>query len=233
MEAVAEAAPRPRYNYPVPKRTVDTERKAVIDDVDPALLERLGEPQPVVEDMYVPASGPAMASPSNLSPVYANARQDLGPGSLEANVLAGANSYQPVRIFTKICEFFGNFFDAYVFIGGSVSKRRSFVFPNSWARRASFVPLRIRYRQWVSANYCHIKVMCHPSLLLCVFAGTTDNFGMRNEPLMDTSKAVTDFMTNMANYRLSIILPTHTKDFMLKEPTCLNTPINLVLDLSN
>ena len=109
MEAVAEAAPRPRYNYPVPKRTVDTERKAVIDDVDPALLERLGEPQPVVEDMYVPASGPAMASPSNLSPVYANARQDLGPGSLEANVLAGANSYQPVRIFTKICDFLGIF----------------------------------------------------------------------------------------------------------------------------
>ena len=77
-----------------------------------------------------------------------------------------------------------------------------------------------------------LLLMCHSSLL-CVFAGTTDNFGMRNEPLMDTSKAVTDFMTNMANYRLSIILPTHTKDFMLKEPTCLNTPINLVLDLSN
>ena len=46
------------------------------------------------QDTYVPSSGPAFVpSPSNLSPVYANARQDLGPGSLEANVLAGANSY--------------------------------------------------------------------------------------------------------------------------------------------
>jgi len=98
---VAARAPRPRYNYPAPQRTVDTERKAVIDEVDPALLARLASevpPQPQ-EDMYLPASGPAMASPSNLSPIYANARQDLGPGSLEANVLAGANSYQPDGVY--------------------------------------------------------------------------------------------------------------------------------------
>ena len=108
---VAARAPRPRYNYPAPQRTVDTERKAVIDEVDPALLARLASevpPQPQ-EDMYLPASGPAMASPSNLSPIYANARQDLGPGSLEANVLAGANSYQPVRY---TCPFLAwNFFN--------------------------------------------------------------------------------------------------------------------------
>ena len=54
---------------------------------------------------------------------------------------------------------------------------------------------------------------------------TTDNFVMRNEPLMDMSKAVTVFMTNTANYRLSITPPIHTKDFMLKEPMCLNTLI--------
>ena len=57
----------------------------------------------------MPASGPAMASPSNLAPIYATARQDLGPGALEANVLAGANSYQPVSfyhsvVFTQFCR---------------------------------------------------------------------------------------------------------------------------------
>ena len=41
----------------------------------------------------MPASGPAYASPSMLSPIYANARQDLGPGQLEASVLAGAEAY--------------------------------------------------------------------------------------------------------------------------------------------
>jgi len=95
---------RPRPVYPSPKRTIDTNRKAIIDEVDPALLEELEampqpgydiKPQPGYdispqEDSYVPSSGPAFASPSNLLPVYANARADLGPGSLEANVLAGA-----------------------------------------------------------------------------------------------------------------------------------------------
>ena len=71
----------------------------MIDEVDPALLAELeAMPQPQRpaqprEDVYVPASGPAYASPSMLSPVYANARQDLGPGQLEASVLAGAEAY--------------------------------------------------------------------------------------------------------------------------------------------
>jgi len=91
--------PRPVYPNPSPKRTIDTKRKAVIDEVDPALLAefeampqqpRQAQPR---EDAYVPASGPAYASPSMLSPVYANARQDLGPGQLEASVLAGAEAY--------------------------------------------------------------------------------------------------------------------------------------------
>merc|ERR1711953_781329 len=44
---VEVAARAPRYNYPVPQRTVDTERKAVIDEVDPAFLARLAsEAQP-------------------------------------------------------------------------------------------------------------------------------------------------------------------------------------------
>jgi len=94
-----DQASRPRPVYPNPKRTIDTQRKAVIDEVDPALLAELESmPQPQQsaqprEDSYVPASGPAYASPSMLSPVYANARQDLGPGQLEASVLAGAEAY--------------------------------------------------------------------------------------------------------------------------------------------
>ena len=89
---------------------MDTERQAVIDEVDPALLAELAEAQPRLvevqeEDLYVPASGPAMASPSNLAPIYATARQDLGPGALEANVLAGANSYQPVSSLYHCIEF--------------------------------------------------------------------------------------------------------------------------------
>jgi len=89
--------PRPVYPNPSPKRTIDTKRKAVIDEVDPALLAELEampqRPAQPREDAYVPASGPAYASPSMLSPVYANARQDLGPGQLEASVLAGAEAY--------------------------------------------------------------------------------------------------------------------------------------------
>jgi len=71
--------------------------RPVIDEVDPALLAELEampqRPAQPREDAYVPASGPAYASPSMLSPVYANARQDLGPGQLEASVLAGAEAY--------------------------------------------------------------------------------------------------------------------------------------------
>ena len=37
---------------------------------------------------YVPASGPAFSSPS-----FATARQDLGPGALEAAVVSGAQAY--------------------------------------------------------------------------------------------------------------------------------------------
>ena len=61
-----------------------------------AELESMPQPRQSAqprEDSYVPASGPAYASPSMLSPVYANARQDLGPGQLEASVLAGAEAY--------------------------------------------------------------------------------------------------------------------------------------------
>ncbi len=59
----------------------------------------------VEEDIYVPASGPAFASPSNLAPTYAMARNDLAAGALEASVIAGANAYgagagsSPVRLF--------------------------------------------------------------------------------------------------------------------------------------
>ena len=124
-------AQRPRYNYPKPRRTVDNEREAVIDEVDPALLAELAEAtprrgefeaQPRVgeEDLYVPASGPAMASPSNLAPIYANARQDLGPGALEANVLAGANSYQPVSLSRYYIIF--DMKIIHQIVGGSVSK---------------------------------------------------------------------------------------------------------------
>ena len=54
------------------------------------------------QDLYEPASGPAFASPSNLSPIYADARNDLAAGALEASVIAGANAYggvakNPVR----------------------------------------------------------------------------------------------------------------------------------------
>jgi len=83
---------RPNYNRPV------------IDEVDPALLAEFEampgykarpqqQAQPRSEDLYSPASGPAYGSPSMLTPVYANARQDLGPGQLEASVLAGAEAY--------------------------------------------------------------------------------------------------------------------------------------------
>jgi len=95
--------PRPVYPNPSPKRTIDTKRKAVIDEVDPALLaeyeamaQQYDQPQQAAQpraDSYVPASGPAYASPSMLNPVYANARSDLGPGQLEASVLAGAEAY--------------------------------------------------------------------------------------------------------------------------------------------
>ena len=75
----------------------------VIDEVDPAVLaeyeamaQQYEQPQQAAQpraDSYVPASGPAYASPSMLNPVYANARSDLGPGQLEASVLAGAEAY--------------------------------------------------------------------------------------------------------------------------------------------
>merc|ERR1712223_1857439 len=39
-----ETEPRPVYNYPPPSRTIDTKRKAVIDEVDPTLYDQ--EPQP-------------------------------------------------------------------------------------------------------------------------------------------------------------------------------------------
>ena len=75
----------------------------VIDEVDPAILaeyeamaQQYEQPQQAAQpraDSYVPASGPAYASPSMLNPVYANARSDLGPGQLEASVLAGAEAY--------------------------------------------------------------------------------------------------------------------------------------------
>jgi hypothetical protein len=75
----------------------------VIDEVDPALLaeyeamaQQYEQPQQAAQpraDSYVPASGPAYASPSMLNPIYANARQDLGAGQLEASVLAGAEAY--------------------------------------------------------------------------------------------------------------------------------------------
>ena len=65
----------------------------VIDEVDPALLaeyeamaQQYEQPQQAAQpraDSYVPASGPAYASPSMLNPIYANARQDLGAGQLE------------------------------------------------------------------------------------------------------------------------------------------------------
>jgi hypothetical protein len=86
---------RPRYQYPEPptsRRRVDTNLKAVIDDVDPAMLESL----PVEQDW---ASGPAFA-PSNLSPTYAQARQGgVGHGDLQASVLAGAQSYNPDGVY--------------------------------------------------------------------------------------------------------------------------------------
>lgn len=88
---------RPRPVYPPPQRTVDAKRKAVIDEIDPQLLEELEmNPAPAAQprqDTYVPASGPAYASPSNLSPIYADARNDLAAGALEASVIAGANAY--------------------------------------------------------------------------------------------------------------------------------------------
>jgi hypothetical protein len=53
------------------------------------------ESLPVEQDW---ASGPAFA-PSNLSPTYAQARQGgVGHGDLQASVLAGAQSYNPVSI---------------------------------------------------------------------------------------------------------------------------------------
>jgi len=104
QEQQQNSRPRPVYPNPSPKRTIDTQRKAVIDEVDPALLAEFEampgyearpqqQAQPRSEDLYSPASGPAYGSPSMLTPVYANARQDLGPGQLEASVLAGAEAY--------------------------------------------------------------------------------------------------------------------------------------------
>ena len=88
----------------------------VIDEVDPAVLaeyeamaQQYEQPQQAAQpraDSYVPASGPAYASPSMLNPVYANARSDLGPGQLEASVLAGAEAYgvaaRPVSPYNKV-----------------------------------------------------------------------------------------------------------------------------------
>ena len=77
----------------------------MIEDVDPGFYEHEHQPQKPaapkldyapsspradyapVSRPYVPASGPAYA------PDFASARQDLGPGALQASVAAGANAY--------------------------------------------------------------------------------------------------------------------------------------------
>ena len=75
-----QAAPRPDYMQAAP-------RSDYVPEYAPAPSRKSLPPIKKPND-YVPASGPAFSSAS-----FATARQDLGPGALEAAVASGAQAY--------------------------------------------------------------------------------------------------------------------------------------------